>query len=124
VTDLRVIPVHRDPTYVAWLKATYRDCQLCGTPGMASEFMHPPRRRPWIGKQNGTFSPGKEKASDYGGLHGCKYCHYGIHAGNLVISNRDWNRIALGNLLTYSSTRDPGRDLEAEMLEWVQGEVA
>lgn len=102
------------------MKGRHRDRQLCGTPLAACESSYPPRRRPWIGRVNGTFSPGKEKASDLERLHICKCCHTALHNSDLIVSGEDWNRIAFGNLIEYALTIDPSRNLAAEVLEWVQ----
>jgi len=119
--NLAVIAEIRSVAFREWLRETKHWCQRCGSV-RASEFAHPPRRRPWIGMVNGTFSPSKSKASDLGGLMLCTYCHRQETEDprGAWPDPRKRDRIALQNLLEYAETLDAGRDPEAEMMEHLQ----
>ena len=119
--NLAVVAEIRSVAFREWLRGRKHWCQRCGSV-RASEFAHPPRRRPWIGMVNGTFSPSKAKASDLGGLHLCTYCHRQETEDprGAWPDPRFRDRIALQNLLQYAETLDAGRDPEAEMMEHLQ----
>jgi hypothetical protein len=64
--------------------------------------------------------------SDFGGLRLCRAC-------NQLESDDPWgawpdprerDRICLQNLIAYVAYLDPGINLEAEILEWVQERIA
>jgi len=123
--ELSVLPAWRSQAYRDFLRDHITWCQRCGAAGPTEEA-HGPRRRPWIGMVHGTFSPGREKASDFSILREC-------HACNMLESDdprgawpdpRERDRIALQNLIAYVAHLDPGINLEAEILEWVQERVA
>ena len=123
--DLSVLPVWRSQAYREYLRDHITRRQRCGAAGPTEEA-HGPRRRPWIGMQNGTWSPGHGKTSDFGILREC-------HACNMLESDdprgawmepRERDRICLQNLIAYVSHLDSGINLEAEILEWVQERMA
>lgn len=115
---------YRSKRFMDWARERYQVCQKTGRSGRL-EFAHPPRRRPWIGKVGNTWSPGKEKASDLGGLMLAPEVHeqetrhpattWGTHRG---LPERDV--ISVGNLVAYAEHLDPGTDLWAEGVEWMQ----
>lgn len=123
---------YRSKRFMDWLRDRYRVCQKTGYDPFEHpaelQFCHPPRRRPWIGKVFNTWSPGKEKASDLGGLMLTPEVHeqetrrpadtWGTHRG---LPERDI--ISVGNLVAYAEHLDPGSNLWAEGIEWMQARV-
>lgn len=118
---------YRSKRYCQFLIDTVRACQRSGITDAKLDLSHPSRRRPWIGKVGETFSPGKEKGSDYGCLilsHGVNLGESdgGIHWKEIGgLSERDI--ISVGNLVAYAEHLDPGTDLWAEGVEWMQARV-
>ena len=111
-----------------WLRENKRKCQRCSG-GFATQFCHPPKRRPWSG---GT----SQKASDLGGLMLDPLCHQietekpGTAWPEKVVA-QDWRRtvnltitlptrdlLAIQNLVEYAEHLDPGTDLWAEIGEY------
>ncbi len=122
---------YRSERYLNWLEGQHTRCQRSGNDGV--EKAHPPRRRPWIGEvEPGRFSPGNEKASDFGTLMLNTTVHKAEHASKIgpdkvwgsgarIIPKRDV--VAVSNMVEYAEHLDPGTNLWAEMCEWAQARI-
>jgi len=104
---------HRSKNFISWLRDNFKICQRCGA--QATDFAHPPKRRPW----GGGIS---QKASDLGGIRLCRSCHDDDNAaswGTERFLNRR-NIISLSNLAQYMEYLDPGCDLFADIMQYAQ----